>query len=136
MEIAQEKILNLLMQEEQGEEKSKNDNWCIFDVPTKKETQRINKIIDANVDNYERMIDVSAIRHAKKEHPKLTDKDFCLIPLIVKFPDVITKGKKPYTIVYEKTIGKQYFYVEYVRTGRKRLAMKTFYYRNKKAAIK
>lgn len=73
------------------------------------------------------MIDISAIRHAKKRHPNLEDADFCLIPLIVSSNDKIMKGDNDFSIVYVKSFEDTYYYVEYVRTGRKRLAMKTFY---------
>jgi hypothetical protein len=41
--------------------------------------------------------------------------------------DEIAIGKYPDTIVYREVLDKEYYYVECTRTGRKRLAMKTFY---------
>lgn len=38
-----------------------------------------------------------------------------------------TKKEYPDTVVYRKVLEKEYYYVECTRTGRKRLAMKTFY---------
>ena len=73
------------------------------------------------------MIDISAVKHSRKKHPNMTETDFCLIPMIISAADEITKGKYPDTVVYSKTLEKEYYYVECTRTGRKRLAMKTFY---------
>ena len=71
--------------------------------------------------------DISAVKHSRKKHPNMTETDFCLIPMIIAAADEITKGKYPDTVVYRKTLEKEYYYVECTRTGRKRLAMKTFY---------
>ena len=73
------------------------------------------------------MIDISAVKHSRKKHPNITEADFCLIPMIIAAADEITQGKYHDTVVYRKTLEKEYYYVECTRMGRKRLAMKTFY---------
>ena len=70
---------------------------------------------------------MKAIKHSRKKHPNITEADFCLIPMIIACADEITPGKYPGTVVYRKVLEKEYYYVECTRTGRKRLAMKTFY---------
>lgn len=73
------------------------------------------------------MIDISAVKHSRKKHPNMTEADFCLIPMIIASADEIAQGKYQDTVVYRKTLEKEYFYVECTRIRRKRLAMKTFY---------
>ena len=68
-----------------------------------------------------------SIEEGRKNHPNITEADFCLIPMIIATADEITRGKYPNTVVYRKVLDKEYYYVECTRTGRKRLAMKTFY---------
>lgn len=119
------KILSLVTKSQNI--KDKNDDWVIIGVVDNAEAQLIEKKTGLNVAGFSRMIDVSAIRHAKKRHPNLEDADFCLIPLIVSTYDKIEKGDNELSIVYAKSFENTYYYVEYVRSGRKRLAMKTFY---------
>lgn len=107
--------------------KWKNDKWVIFGELTESEVKKLNLLLDADVSGFKRMIDISAIKHSRKKHPNLSDSDFCLIPLIVTTADEISIGKYPDTIVYKKVFEKEYYYVECIRTGRKRLAMKTMY---------
>ena len=75
------KILSLVTKSQNI--KDKNDDWVIIGVVDNAEAQLIEKKTGLNVAGFSRMIDVSAIRHAKKRHPNLEDTDFCLIPLIV-----------------------------------------------------
>ena len=84
-------------------------------------------LLGCDVTGFQRMIDISAVKHSRKKHPNMTEADFCLIPMIIASADEITMGKYPDTVVYRKTLEKEYYYVECTRTGRKRLAMKTFY---------
>ena len=56
-----------------------------------------------------------------------TANDFCLIPMIIAGADEIVQGKYSDTVVYRRSLEKEYYYVECTRMGRKRLAMKTFY---------
>ena len=56
-----------------------------------------------------------------------TANDYSLIPMIIAGADEIVQGKYPDTVVYRRSLEKEYYYVECTRMGRKRLAMKTFY---------
>ena len=56
-----------------------------------------------------------------------TTNDYSLIPMIIAGADEIVQGKYPGTVVYRRSLEKEYYYVECTRMGRKRLAMKTFY---------
>ena len=59
--------------------------------------------------------------------PYPTANDYSLIPMIIAGADEIVQGKYPDTVVYHRSLEKEYYYVECTRMGRKRLAMKTFY---------
>jgi len=107
--------------------KDKNEDWVIIGKIGDVEAEVIREKTGLDVTEYDRMIDVSAIRHARNRHTNLEDIDFCLIPLIVSSYDSIEKGDNELSIVYTKSFENTYYYVEYVRKGRKRLAMKTFY---------
>ena len=104
-----------------------NNRWVILGKPTPKEVKKLNALLGCDVTGFQRMIDISAVKHSRKKHPNMTETDFCLIPMIIAAADEITMGKYPDTVVYRKTLEKEYYYVECTRTGRKRLAMKTFY---------
>ena len=56
-----------------------------------------------------------------------TANDYSLIPMIIAGADEIVQGKYPDTVVYRRSLEREYYYVECTRMGRKRLAMKTFY---------
>ena len=121
----EERILKLVREAETTE--WENNSWVILGEPTMEEIVILNALFDCDVTGFQRMIDISAVKHSRKKHPNMTEADFCLIPLIIATADEITSGKYPDTVVYRKVLDKEYYYVEYTRTGRKRLAMKTFY---------
>lgn len=121
----EERILKLVREAEVTE--WENNSWVFLGTPTKEEVVILNALLDCDVTGFQRMIDISAVKHTRKKHPNMTETDFCLIPLIIATADEITLGKYPDTVVYRKVLDKEYYYVEYTRTGRKRLAMKTFY---------
>ena len=121
----EECILQLVRKADETE--WKNDSWVILGKPSPKEAMVLNALLGCDVSGFQRMIDISAIKHSRKKHPNMTETDFCLIPMIIATADEITLGKYPDTIVYRKVLDKEYYYVECTRTGRKRLAMKTFY---------
>ena len=106
---------------------SDNKKWVILGEPSPEEVVILNALLDCDVTGFLRMIDISAVKHSRKKHPNMTEADFCLIPMIIATADEITRGKYPNTVIYHKVLDKEYYYVEYTRTGRKRLAMKTFY---------
>ena len=121
----EECILQLVRKADETE--WKNDSWVILGKPSPKEAMVLNALLGCDVSGFQRMIDISAIKHSRKKHPNMTETNFCLIPMIIATADEITLGKYPDTIVYRKVLDKEYYYVECTRTGRKRLAMKTFY---------
>lgn len=121
----EEKILQLVREAEITE--WENNRWVIMGEPTPKEIKKLNELLNCDVTGFQRMIDISAIKHSRKKHPNMTETDFCLIPMIIATAEEIIQGKYPDTVVYRKVLDKEYYYVEYTRTGRKRLAMKTFY---------
>ena len=103
-----------------------------FGTVSKDEADILNEIINENISGFVRVLDVSGIKHAKKEHPNLTDSDFLPIPLIVEEYDYVGIGKKEDIIVYKKLIGQEYFYVEQIQKRRKKLAIEIFYKRKKR----
>lgn len=105
----------------------------VFGIVSKKEAEQIKKNINVNVEGYKRIFDKSGIKHVLKKHKNIKIKDFLLIPLIIKKYDFISCGNKPNTIFYKKLIGDEYFYVETIRKRRKKLALKTFYKREKRS---
>ncbi|MCR4737296.1 MAG: hypothetical protein K5846_03965 [Bacteroidales bacterium] len=121
----EERILKLVR--EAKNTKWENNRWVIIGVPTPKEIVILNALLNCDVTGFQRMIDISAVKHIQKKHPDITEADFCLIPMIIAAADDIMMGKYPDTIVYRKVLDKEYYYVECTRTGRKRLATKTFY---------
>ena len=121
----EERILQLVRKADETE--WKNDSWVILGEPTPTEIEILNALLDCDVSGFQHMIDISAVKHSRKKHPNMTEADFCLIPMIIACADEITLGKYPETVVYRKVLEKEYYYVECTRTGRKRLAMKTFY---------
>lgn len=121
----EEKILQLVREAEITE--WENNRWVIMGEPTPKEIKKLNELLNCDVTGFQRMIDISAIKHSRKKHPNMTETDFCLIPMIIATAEGIIQGKYPDTVVYRKVLDKEYYYVECTRTGRKRLAMKTFY---------
>ena len=121
----EERILKLVRDAEKTE--WENNRWVILGEPTAKEIKKLNALLNCDVTGFQRMIDISAVKHSRKKHPNITEADFCLIPLVISMADEITQGKYPDTVVYRKTLEKEYYYVECTRMGRKRLAMKTFY---------
>lgn len=106
---------------------SDNKQWVILGEPSPEEVKILNALLDCDVTSFLRMIDISTVKHSRKKHPNMTEADFCLIPMIIAMADEITRGKYTNTVVYRKVLDKEYYYVECTRTGRKRLAMKTFY---------
>lgn len=121
----EERILKLVRKA--GVTEWENNSWVILGEPTPEEVVVLNALLGFDVTGFQRMIDLSAVKHTRKKHPNMTEVDFCLIPLIISAADEIMLGKYPDTVIYRKVLDKEYYYVECTRTGRKRLAMKTFY---------
>lgn len=102
-----------------------------FGKLNKKEVQVLSDVVNKDLTDYVRTFDDSGVIHALK-HKNIEVIDFLLIPFIVNHYDVVGEGKKPNTIVYKKLINDVYFYVEEVRSGRRKLAIKTLYKRKKR----
>lgn len=121
----EEDILKLI--EYALENKAKNNKFVDFSITTN-EVKELKKITGLDYSDYVHSLDISGIIHALK-HNNIKSSDFLLIPFIVKNYDLIGEGVKENTIVYKKLLGKEYFYIEEVRKGRKKLTIKTFYKR-------
>jgi hypothetical protein len=116
-------------------------DWIELSTVSAKEAKAIETKLGFNVEGFVRIIDDSAVKHIINTHGNavveakigqlaVTVSDFELIPKIVAEYDNITKGvngRKQEVIIYSKKMGNKYFYVEEIRTGRKKLAMNTFY---------
>ena len=101
--------------------------------------------ININLEKYKRIIDNFGVKHTSKKHGNAEKEasrgqitieidDFAYIPIIVTEPDAIVFGEVNdignVLIKYIKNIDDiQYIYVEEMRTGRKELALQTFYKR-------
>ena len=77
----EEKILQLVREAEITE--WENNRWVIMGEPTPKEIKKLNELLNCDVTGFQRMIDISAIKHSRKKHPNMTETDFCLIPMII-----------------------------------------------------
>lgn len=90
--------------------------------------------IGIDVSGYYHFIDSDIVRHLIKRHGEssndrnpINNQDFLLIPIIQKEFDNrwITKTKQGlFSITYVKKVIDTYYYVEEVRTGKKKLALK------------
>lgn len=92
-----------------------------------------------NLSGYHRILDNYSINHTLKNHGNnelelkrgqigVTEKDFLLIPQIVKTENIIYGGlsnTKTDLIIYEKQIGSVYYYLEEVRKGKKQIILKS-----------
>jgi hypothetical protein len=114
------------------------DHWYEFGKLTDQRIKQLNKSSGKDLTGYSRIITKSAVLHSLERHgPKSTDlvkiaiEDFALIPFIVKGANKIslskskTKSNDLECVKYEKLIGDKYYYVEEIRTGRNKLALKT-----------
>ncbi len=131
------KILNLV---NEARINKKSKNWIDIKTLTKKDVEMLKKIIKKDLTGYKRVITVQDINHCLKEHGvESKDKnpinytDFLLIPLITKEPDKVfestktSRSSKLKVVVYKKKFFNTFYYLEEVRTGRKKVALKTLY---------
>lgn len=136
---AQDKISDIL--DYAIKNKTEYDWEDIADV-SEDEARRINESTGLNIDSeYKHIVESSAINHVLNRHGEgkekddsqtnITKEDFELIPEIISMADKITLGSTRQglpAIVYEKTFADgTTFYIEEVRQGRKKLALKTMY---------
>lgn len=108
-----------------------NKNYIDFQKVDKQQVKAIKEVTDIDVSGYVHCLDNSGILHALK-HANISTSDLLLIPFIIDNYDFISKGKEEDTIVYKKIINDEYYFVEEIRTGRKKLALKTLYKRKKR----
>lgn len=115
-------------------DKEGNKRFVDFTTEDQKEIVAIEKLFKMDFNGYVHCIDRSGIIHSLK-HKNILSSDILLIPYIIENYDSISLGNEENTIVYKKQIGEVYFLVEGVRTGRKKLALKTFYKKTKKRTL-
>jgi len=125
----QSKILEII--EKAKEVKGENKTFLDFAKLHKSEINELKAITGNDYTGYVHCIDGAGIIHALK-HANINASDILLIPFIIENYDFIGLGKIENTIVYKKLIGNEYFYVEEIRTGRKKFAIKTLYKRKKR----
>lgn len=123
--------------EDQGTSK-----WTIIGKVDVSEGKKIFNSTGIDVTDYERVIDNSAIIHILKRHTNekieltrnqqiITQADFLIIPYVLKNFDKVFEGditkSNLRTLVYEKRINGTLIYIEEIRTGRKKLALKSMW---------
>ncbi len=113
-------------------------HFAIINSEVDEELIRIAKKKGIDLTGYKHVIETSGTRHSESRHGKesadrspLSIEDYLLIPYIIKHRDSV----KISNILYIKTIGNQYVYVEEIRVGRnKSLAFVSLYKRPIKKA--
>ena len=117
--------------------------FAIIDNEVDEELMVLAKKEGIDLTGYKHVIETSGARHSESRHGNksndrtpLTIEDYLLIPYIIKYRDKVeisdkkTKLHGLKTIIYRKTIGNLYVYVEEIRIGRnKSLAFQTLYKR-------
>lgn len=98
----------------------------------------LNKLSGKNFSGFVHVIDNYAVQHIHKRHPEIKISDYILIASIVSDPDKVYLSDqlskiKTEVFVYEKKIGKYYYYLAEVRSGKMELATKTFYKTSRRA---
>lgn len=63
----EERILKLVR--EAKNTKWENNRWVIIGVPTPKEIVILNALLNCDVTGFQRMIDISAVKHIQKKTP-------------------------------------------------------------------
>ena len=66
----EERILKLVR--EASETDWKNNRWVILGEPTPKEVKKLNALLGCDVTGFQRMVDISAVKHSRKKHPNKT----------------------------------------------------------------
>jgi hypothetical protein len=117
-----------------------SNKWVDCGKITSSQAKKILESTGIDVSGYSRVIELTNVRHILNNHgtrskdPYPVDsEELLLVPFILANPDKIIKSKSNSKsnsleiITSIKAIGDKYLYVEEVRTGRKKLALKTFY---------
>lgn len=131
-------LVSLAMEAVAGKEGNKH--FVDYRPVTQKEAKDIHDKTDIDVTGFVHVLDEASVRHmirrhgnpeteAKRGQIAVTVEDMALLPLIVSQYDSVEKGNdepgKLPTIVYKKRIGACYYFVEEIRSGRRKLAAKT-----------
>ena len=117
--------------------------FAIIDNEVDEELMAMARKEGIDLSGYKHVIETSGVRHSESRHGNksndrnpLTIEDYLLIPYIIKYRDKVEFSNKKTklhglkTIVYRKTVGNLYVYVEEIRIGRnKSLAFQTLYKR-------
>lgn len=119
--------------------------FCIVDETIDNELMALAAKHGMNLTGYKHVIETSGVQHSEKRHGKeskdrtpLTLEDYLLIPYIIKHRDNLsistskTRQRESMVLVYEKQIDLDFYYVEEIRSGKKRLAFQTLYKRASK----
>ena len=124
-------------------DKSNENAFCVLRKVTKKEAETIKNATGLSVDEYYHTIERYDIQHILKHHGNdgkerlrgqiaVKPEDFVKALEIISDENLVyqgyTKAGKP-AFLYEKRIGNKFFYIEEVRTGRKKLNLTTLYKR-------
>lgn len=122
------------------EGKEGNKRFIDYRPVTHREALDIQSNTGIDVEGYVHVLDESSVRHmfrrhgdpvveAKRGQVAITLEDMALLPVIVSQYDSVERGKeepgKLPTIVFKKLIGDWYYFVEEVRSRRRKLAAKT-----------
>lgn len=118
-------------------------HFAIIDSQIDEELITLAKTKGIDLTGYKHVIETSGARHSESRHGNrshdrtpLSIDDYLTIPYIIKYRDKVeisshkTKKHGLMTIVYRKTIGNRYVYVEEIRIGKnKSLAFVSLYKR-------
>lgn len=118
--------------------------WVNLGKLQKQEVDKIYKQTGLDLTGYSRVLTLSEVKHILKHHGVKSDdkrpiglEDFLIIPFIMANPDKIVMSSKLSgtnkleVIKYYKVIGQEYVIVEEVRTGRRKMAIISFYKKKK-----
>jgi hypothetical protein len=123
-------------------DKSPEQHILSLGVISETEAQKLKNLTGLDLNNYERILDNFAIKHALNKHGHagveklrgqiaISKEDFEHIPEIIENPDKIETGEKNRRnadlLKYTKNINEKVVYVEEIRKGRKQLALQTLY---------
>lgn len=120
-----------------------NETWAVYRKVGAEEAKALKNVTGLDLTGYQHHVDEAAIRHVLAEHGNeqieaqrgqipVTREDFAKLPEITnpKLATVEMSGKTHSgreAIRYSRQIGDNYYVVEEVRTGRKRLALVTMW---------
>lgn len=138
---------------EEAFENPKKYDWVDISEISTEAVKDIKQKFNIDLSNYKFLVDTNAINHSWNNHgPKSGDTtpinktDFLLIPTILSNYDSVALGgfdrkHKLQIIIFSKRIVNEELTIEFsvaneIRTGRKKLALQTFYRRNRRAKKK